>query len=404
MNIMLINHYAGSDEYGMEFRPYYLAKNWVEMGHSVTIIGANFSHLRKKNPIISKDFEQEIIDGIRYVWVKTNKYKGNNIGRVINVLTMVNKLKSKAKYLAEKYDPDVVIASSTYPYDIYPAKKIADLSGAKLIFEIHDLWPLTQIEINGLSPKNPLVKSIQKAEDFCYKNASVVSILKYANLHIIERGFEKTPYVHIPNGIELKQDNTTPPNEILELTQKLKSNNKFITMYLGGLQPANALEKFIESSKYLDQNKAIIIVGNGIKKQEYISLVPENAKDKVFFVDAVKKSQVFETLKLADCLYIGAKKCPLYSYGIGMNKIFDYMYSSKPIIFGIETTTNYIADSECGLTVDPDNPKNIAEAINELSKLEKQQLEEMGQKGKNFVIKNHDYKKLAEDFIKAINS
>ena len=35
MNILLINHYAGSPELGMEFRPYYMAKEWVKAGHQV---------------------------------------------------------------------------------------------------------------------------------------------------------------------------------------------------------------------------------------------------------------------------------------------------------------------------------------------------------------------------------
>jgi len=37
MNTLLINHYAGSPQYGMEYRPYYLAKEWVRMGHRVII-------------------------------------------------------------------------------------------------------------------------------------------------------------------------------------------------------------------------------------------------------------------------------------------------------------------------------------------------------------------------------
>ena len=49
MNILLINHYAGSPELGMEFRPYYMAKEWVKMGHQVLIVGGSFSHLRKYN-------------------------------------------------------------------------------------------------------------------------------------------------------------------------------------------------------------------------------------------------------------------------------------------------------------------------------------------------------------------
>lgn len=49
MNILLINHYAGNPELGMEFRPYYMAKEWVKQGHEVLILGATYSHLRKSN-------------------------------------------------------------------------------------------------------------------------------------------------------------------------------------------------------------------------------------------------------------------------------------------------------------------------------------------------------------------
>lgn len=45
MNILLINHYAGSPDLGMEFRPYYMAKEWQKAGHHVRIVGGSFSHL-----------------------------------------------------------------------------------------------------------------------------------------------------------------------------------------------------------------------------------------------------------------------------------------------------------------------------------------------------------------------
>ena len=75
MNILLINHYSGSPQYGMEFRPYYMAKEWVKAGHKVLIIGGSQSHLRKRQPHPGP----ETIDGIDYYWVKINPYKGNGI-------------------------------------------------------------------------------------------------------------------------------------------------------------------------------------------------------------------------------------------------------------------------------------------------------------------------------------
>ena len=59
MNILLINHYAGSPELGMEFRPYYMAKEWVKAGHQVLIVGGSFSHLRKVQPQGKEDLDRK---------------------------------------------------------------------------------------------------------------------------------------------------------------------------------------------------------------------------------------------------------------------------------------------------------------------------------------------------------
>lgn len=124
MNILIINHYAGNPKIGMEFRPYYLAKEFIKMGHSVSIIGASFSHLRNIQPPVKKDLSREITDGIAYYWIKTPSY-GGNIQRILNILVFVIKLYFYANKISKLLEPDLVIASSTYPLDIYPSKKIS---------------------------------------------------------------------------------------------------------------------------------------------------------------------------------------------------------------------------------------------------------------------------------------
>ncbi len=67
MNILLINHYAGSPQMGMEFRPYYMSREWISQGHQVTILVASHSHIRAHNPQVESDFKEEIIDGIIFI-------------------------------------------------------------------------------------------------------------------------------------------------------------------------------------------------------------------------------------------------------------------------------------------------------------------------------------------------
>src|SRR5262245_45247471 len=175
MNILLINHYAGVGE--MEHRPRYLAREWIREGHRVTIVAASFSHLRQRNPLVRRGILREEIDGIDYVWVKTPRYDDNGVGRAVNIVTFVGRLLCQAQMLAKQLRPDVVIASSTHPLDIYPAWLIARRERARLVYEVHDLWPLTPIELGGISPRHPFVLLMGAAEKFAYRRAErVVSI------------------------------------------------------------------------------------------------------------------------------------------------------------------------------------------------------------------------------------
>ena len=82
MNILLINHYAGSVRHGMEYRPYYLAREWVRAGHRVRIVAASSSHLRARPPELNgRRVFDETIDGIDYRWHATPAYRGNGLGR-----------------------------------------------------------------------------------------------------------------------------------------------------------------------------------------------------------------------------------------------------------------------------------------------------------------------------------
>src|SRR4051812_28023701 len=122
MNILIINHYAGSTSYGMEYRPYYLAKEWTGLGHRVTIVASSFSHLRVVPPSIRGDYTSEDHGGIHYVWLRTPGYRGNGIRRVLNIGAFVLQLLRYQARIISDAEPDLVIASSTYPLDNYPAR------------------------------------------------------------------------------------------------------------------------------------------------------------------------------------------------------------------------------------------------------------------------------------------
>lgn len=404
MNILLINHYAGSDYHGMEFRPFYMAKEWKKKGHDVTILGADYSHLRKNNPKITKDFEEEDVEGIRYVWVKTPEYHGNGVGRIKNISAFMFKLRKNFKKIADKYKPDAVIASSTYPLDIYPAYRIARRCSAKLCFEIHDLWPLSPMEIGGFSEKNPGIVVLQRAEDFAFKNSDViVSILPDADRHIKERGFSTEKFVYVPNGILIKDKNEAPMEKTIERLKQLKDEGYFLVGYTGNHSPANVLDTMIDAAVKTEDDKIkYVMIGKGNAKDELIKYAQSKKAENVEFLDPVLKDNMDRVLEILDIGYIGLKKQNLFKYGVSPNKLFDYMMASLPVIYAVEASNDPVKDCGCGISVPAEDAGAIADAVMKIKQLSPEEKEKMGKNGRDYVMNNHMYDELAEKFLNAL--
>ena len=72
----------------MVYGHYYLAREWVRMGHRVTIVAAGWVHMRHRQPECSGRLTEQWIDGIRYIWLKVPDYAaGGRFGRVINLMS-----------------------------------------------------------------------------------------------------------------------------------------------------------------------------------------------------------------------------------------------------------------------------------------------------------------------------
>lgn len=402
MNILLINHYAGSPYYGMEFRPFHMAKEWVSMGHNVLIIGGSFSHLRKKQPEVSC----ETIDGIEYVWVKVNKYKGNGVLRIVSMALFVSKLYINFRKYLNDFNPDIVIASSTYPIDIYPAKHISDKYQAKLIYEVHDLWPLSPIELGGMSPKNPFIRIMQAGEDYCYKHSdAVVCMLPCAEPHMKQRGLKAGKFNYIPNGIVLSdwENPEDIPAEHKQLLETLRKKGEFIVGFAGAHGIANSLQSAIDAVAQLkDENVSLVLVGTGQEKENLIQYVKKHNFNNIYFLPPIGKLSMPTLLKQMDLLYVGLQKQSLFRYGISPNKIFDYMMAAKPIVQAIEAGNNLVEEAECGLYAEPENNEAIKNAILKIKNLPMEDRREMGLKGQAFVKENHTYGVLSTKFIEVM--
>ena len=406
MNILYIDHYAGSPEMGMEFRPYYLSREWLRMGHSVTIIAGDYSHLRKNNPIVKKDFETEIIDGIEYVWLKTGGYQGNGAARALTMARFVRKLYMKAGMIARAWKPDVVISSSTYPLDTYPAQKIAGIAEAKYIHEVHDMWPSTLYEVGGMSKKHPFVTLMQFAENSAYKHCDkCVSLLHYAEGYMVEHGLEKGKFVNIQNGIA--EEEWENPEKIPDEHEIFfnKHENDFVVGYFGGHALSNALDKSLDLAKRVSKTETDIIfvfVGDGVEKKRLIKRKEDENITNAFFLPSVPKKSIPKLLEHFDCSYMTGMSSPLYRFDLCLNKMYDSMMSGIPIICAFDAPDTIVKEYGCGIQCDPDDENAVIDAVLKIKNMTEKERKMVGENGRKAILEKYTYKKLAEAFIDSI--
>lgn len=407
MRILYINHYAGSPYHGMEYRPYFLSREWIRAGHEVRVVASDKSHIRIRQPCLGREnCRVEMIDGIQYTWLRTYPYMGNGIRRAINMCSFVHCLYRHAKILSEEFRPEVVIASSTYPMDIWPARRIAKACNAKLVFEVHDLWPLTPIELGGMSPRHPFIMLLQAAESYAYRHTdSVVSILPKVHEHVARKGLARDKLHIVPNGVDPDGWPPTMPDLAPEVKSRLADIVRAgysIVGYAGNHGISNALDTLLQTARVMrDEPVSFVLVGDGPEKDELKRFVETEQISNVHFIDPIPKDQIPALLQVFDIAYIGWRRHPLYRFGIAPNKLIDYMMAARPILHAVEAGNDLVAEADCGLTVAPENPEAAASGIRTLLKLSDTERRVMGNRGKNYVLTNLAYPILSERFLDA---
>jgi len=403
--IWLINEYAGSPYHGMGTRHFYLAKGLEKLGFKVYIITASFSHLLTKPPQIENSFKYEKIENVNYVWIKVPPYDGGKDRKRMYKWFIFSArlfLLRKRRVIHEK--PNFIIASTPELFHLIPAYKLAKEFEAKFIYEVRDIWPLSLVEIGNISERNPLIWLMKRIERFSYAKADVViSLLPNLSEYLIENNIKVKRLEIIPNGVCIEDLQLAEP--LPKWIRNKIPKNKFIVIYTGTLGKANALEHLIKTANILRtyQDIYFLIVGKGSEKDRLIKLTEKLNLRNVSFLPAIPKRQVQTLLQLADVCYIGLRKKSIFKYGVSPNKLFDYMFAAKPIIYAINSGNKPVDEAKCGISVEAENSQAIAKAIIKLYKLSPEERKILGENGRRYLLQNYTYKSLAYKLGEILN-
>lgn len=392
MNIWIVNHYALKPTEAGGTRHFSLAQDLVKNGHEVTILASSFDHFSHS----SRNPGSEVIEGVRFVWLKTSSYAGNGLGRMWNIVEFGRALKYFSKPIGLANRPDVILGSSPHPVATYVAARIAKAFGVPFVLEIRDLWPDSLIELGKVSPLHPLIIWFKYLLSRSYAMASKIIVLPPLGAQALQsRGIDCSKIVHIPNGIRAPQ----------EKPSYSMAGDKFKIIYAGALGLSYELDLVLDCAKLLDSDRfSIELMGHGSERDRLKKRIIEEKIASAALLPAVAKSEVHKKLKDAHLLLMPIADRPVYRFGISTNKMFEYMAAARPVIAYPPLPEHPLEKSKGGWILErPLTASRLAAAILNASALPLAELEKLGESNWKFVKENYDQSYLSQCLENLLN-
>ena len=402
MKIWYISKYVAPPKYTrVGTRGYFLCKEFFKLGHDVTLYSSDSNHLAKP-PIFSGAFYDEVIEGVKVRWIKTKKYRGvHSVSRVLSWLSFdFNVFKYR-----ESEKPDVVIISSLSITTILVGLFYKLLLKCKLVFEVRDIWPLVLCETGGYSKYNPAIVFLKIIELVGYQFSDlIVGTMPNLQEYIDQTRQTNKNVLCVPHGINfdaMPQNIVTPNDDVLKY---LGQHQKFIVCYAGSMGEDNALETLILTAKRLSKLNSIVflLIGDGDMRHQY-EMLARGCKN-IVFTGMLPKDEVERILRQVDLLYFATHSNNLSKYGQSLNKIIDYMFAGKVIIGSYSGFPSMINEAECGEFIPENSVEDLVVTITKYFEMEPKVREEIGLRGRQWLIRERTFQKLALIYEQALKS
>ena len=353
--LWIVNQYSITPEYPASTRHCELAR-MLSNQYDVKVWGSNFIHPNKAFRFSRWTlFKNEPMEGFEFHWLGANAYRGNGMGRMINMLVFACVLFLVGSVKGPK--PHVIIGSSPPLFTAFSCMLLARFRRSKFVLEVRDLWP-DSLEVRPGRLNRIWFRALKWMERVLYGKANaIVTLTEGIQQEVVGRAGDLKPITFIPNGVSMDlQSPRLLENERLEQRRRVGiHHHEIVFMYMGAHGPANDLKQLLQAmqAKEIQQSGLpirLVLQGEGPEREYLINYVKEHKLESdVRFLKAVPKQDIHRYLSIADVFVICLKPIPLYE-GALPNKLFDYMLHDKPILSTVGgEIEQFLMKYECGV-------------------------------------------------------
>jgi len=383
MRILMLTQWFNPEPFykGVSF-----AQELVKLGHEVEVLTGfpNYPGGKLYGGYRIKLFQREVIGGISVIRVPLYpSHDSNSIKRILNYASFALSASLLGVLLVKR--PDVIYVYHPPATVGLPALCLHLLHHAPFVYDIQDLWPDT-LEATGMVNNRVGIWMVQKWCRLIYSQAAKIVVLSPGFREmVIRRGVPGHKIEVIYNWCEDNKIQSTAGNE--DLACKLRMAGRFNVVFAGTMGKAQALGAVLEAARLLrDKLPKIqfVFVGGGIDVNRLKEEATEQGLTNVRFLSRRPPSEIGDILNLGDVLLVHLRDDPLFQITIP-GKTQAYMASGRPILMGVRGDAKTLVEKAgAGLACTPQDPQDIADAVEKFHNMTRKELDLIGQNGKMF--------------------
>jgi glycosyltransferase involved in cell wall biosynthesis len=405
MKLLILTQYFPPEVGAPQNRLYELAVRLQQKGIEISVLTAmpNYPQMAVYEGYKGKFYMQESMNGLQVhrSWIYTTTSKGI-FKRLLNYFSFVFTSFWVGWFKLGKFD--YILCESPPLFLGKTAYALKKLKGAKLLFNVSDLWP-ESAERLGLVTNSFFLRSATKLEEFLYRQSDLISGQTQGIVKNISSRFPDKKVYWLPNGVDLNYYKADAVQSNWR-EQHQFSEHDFILLYAGIIGHAQGLEVIIHAAAQLKEfhNIKFVLIGSGPEKEWLQELKKGMQVQNVFFFDAVKKTEMPAIIAASTVSVVPLKRLDLFKGAIP-SKIFENLAMKKPILLGVEGEAKelFITAGNAGLAFIPEDATDLANKIVQLYN-NRELLEQLGENGYRYVQEKFTRDKIATEFYNWITT
>lgn len=272
-----------------------LAKYLSMNGYDVTVITS--SHNKKNETINNRKYK------VIYSY-STKSIKKSTLHRLVNNLLFG--ITSFFKALIKIKNVDVVVTTSPPPMISMFGYAIAKVKGAKLVYDVRDVWPDVAIEMDSFNEKSIYYKVFKFIANFMYKHSDYITTVTPGKIEKIKKYANPNKVKYISNGFDDEFSTFEIDQKIIE---KYNLQQKFTIVYIGNVGLAQNLDALVELAVAYKENKNMqfLIFGDGAYKQILETKINEEKLINIKLAGKIDYSKVRTILMYSKISFISLK-------------------------------------------------------------------------------------------------